>query len=106
MLLLAGTIFLFVSSLINHTTLNNNAVLSAISDFAEGTAIGMIIFRSIGTQLKQFSEGWARYNILGNIIPFMLFGFLLPVIWEKSNLRSREFWNLMKNCKNYEEVKI
>ena len=42
-LLLTGAIFWFVSSLINHTALNSNAVLSAISNFAEGAAIGMII---------------------------------------------------------------
>ena len=35
-LLLTGAIFWFVSSLIDHTVLNSNGVLSAISDFAEG----------------------------------------------------------------------
>lgn len=60
-LLLTGTIFWFVSSLINHTILNSNAVLSAIADFAEGAAIGMIIcgilFTSrYGQRIKAFKQ--------------------------------------------------
>ncbi len=59
--LLIGAIFWFVSSLINHTTLNSNAVLSAISDFAEGAAIGMIICGIIftsryGQRIKAFKK--------------------------------------------------
>ncbi len=42
-LLLTGAIFWFVASLISHTELNNNAVLNAVSNFAEGAAIGMIL---------------------------------------------------------------
>ena len=61
LLLLTGAIFWFVSSLINHTTLNSNAVLSAISDFAEGVAIGMIICGIIftsryGQRIKAFKR--------------------------------------------------
>ncbi|MGN0514340.1 MAG: hypothetical protein ACI4GD_08675 [Lachnospiraceae bacterium] len=61
LLLLTGAIFGFVSSLIDHTTLNNNAVLSAISDFAEGAAIGMIICGIIftsryGQRIKAFKQ--------------------------------------------------
>ncbi len=43
LLLLAGGILWFVASLISHTELNNNAVLNAVSNFAEGAAIGMIL---------------------------------------------------------------
>lgn len=61
LLLLVGAIFWFVSSLIDHTTLNNNAVLSAVSDFAEGAAIGMIIYGIIftsrfGQRIKAFKQ--------------------------------------------------
>ena len=42
-LLLTGAIFWFISSLINHTVLDSNTVLNAISNFAEGAASGMII---------------------------------------------------------------
>lgn len=43
LLLRIGVIFWFASSLINHTTLNDNAVFNAISEFAEGAAIGMVL---------------------------------------------------------------
>lgn len=60
-LLLAGVIFWLASCLINHTTLNNNAVFSAISDFAEGAATGMsicgLIFTSCyGRRIKAFKQ--------------------------------------------------
>lgn len=42
-LLLIGTIFWFVSSFINYTVLDSNAVFNVISNFAEGAAMGMII---------------------------------------------------------------
>ena len=47
-----------------------------------GTNYNLIPFKSIGEQLSHFSEGWARFNLLGNIIPFVPFGFLLPVVSE------------------------
>ena len=47
-----------------------------------GTNYNLIPFKSIGEQLSHFSEGWARFNLLGNIVPF---GFLLPVVSEKIN---------------------
>jgi len=50
-----------------------------------GTNYNLIPFKSIGEQLSHFSEGWARFNLLGNIIPFVPFGFLLPVVSEKIN---------------------
>ena len=60
-LLLTGAIFWFVSSLIDHTVLNSNSVLSAISDFAEGAAIGMIICGIVftsryGQRIKAFKQ--------------------------------------------------
>lgn len=60
-LLLTGAIFWFVSSLIDHTVLNSNGVLSAISDFAEGAAIGMIICGIVftsryGQRIKAFKQ--------------------------------------------------
>ena len=50
-----------------------------------GTNYNLIPFKSIGEQLSHFSEGWARFNLLGNIRPFVPFGFLLPVVSEKIN---------------------
>ena len=61
LLLLAGAIFWFVASLISHTELSNNAVLNAVSDFAEGAAIGMvvcgIVFTSrYGQRIRAFKQ--------------------------------------------------
>lgn len=50
-----------------------------------GSNYNLIPLNSIGEQLSHFSEGWARFNILGNIIPFMPFGFLLPLAYPKVN---------------------
>ena len=61
LLLLTGAIFWFVASLISHTELNNNAVLNAVSNFAEGAAIGMIlcgiVFTSrYGQRIRAFKQ--------------------------------------------------
>lgn len=53
------------------------------SDFIVGYNI--IPFSTLRIQLKHFSEGWARFNIFGNIIPFMPFGALLPIAYHKCN---------------------
>ncbi len=50
-----------------------------------GTNYNLIPFNSIGEQLSHFSEGWARFNLMGNVIPFIPFGVLLPMISEKAN---------------------
>lgn len=61
LLLLVGTIFWVVSSLINHTILNNNVFLNEVSSFTEGAAIGMIVcaifFTSrYGQRIKAFKQ--------------------------------------------------
>ena len=50
-----------------------------------GTNYNLIPFNSIGEQLSHFSEGWARFNLMGNVIPFKPLGVLLPMISEKAN---------------------
>ncbi|GFI43420.1 hypothetical protein IMSAGC018_01092 [Lachnospiraceae bacterium] len=45
----------------------------------------LIPFRSIGVQLTHINEWWALKNILGNIISFIPFGFLLPIVYNKIN---------------------
>lgn len=55
------------------------------------TNYNLIPFISIGQQLENFSEGWARINILGNIIPFVPFGYFLPLIYKKINSPQRLF---------------
>lgn len=46
--------------------------------------INLIPFRSIGTQLARINQDWALFNIVGNIIAFIPFGFLLPLAHPKS----------------------
>lgn len=36
-------------------------------------------FATIKIQLKHWSEGWARFNLIGNTVAFLPFGFLLPL---------------------------
>lgn len=66
-LLLIGAICWFVSSLINHTPLNSNTVLSAISNFAEGASCGIIICGIIftsryGQRIKAFKQRLLKRN--------------------------------------------
>ena len=43
----------------------------------------LIPFRSMSTQIKYITQWWALKNLLGNIIPFIPFGFLLPMAYKK-----------------------
>jgi len=43
----------------------------------------LIPFRSMSTQIERITQWWALKNLLGNIIPFIPFGFLLPITYEK-----------------------
>lgn len=45
----------------------------------------LIPFRSIGSQILYISQGWALKNILGNLVAFIPFGFLLPITYKKVN---------------------
>lgn len=45
----------------------------------------LVLFRSISVQIRHISQWWALKNLLGNIIPFMPFGFLLPITYRKFN---------------------
>lgn len=43
----------------------------------------LIPFRSIHVQISHITQWWALKNLLGNIIPFAPFGFLLPITYRK-----------------------
>ena len=43
----------------------------------------LIPFRSMSTQIELITQWWALKNLLGNIIPFIPFGFLLPITYKK-----------------------
>lgn len=45
----------------------------------------LIPLRSISSQLTHITQWWALRNLLGNIIPFVPFGFLLPIAYKKMN---------------------
>ena len=45
----------------------------------------LVPFKSIGSQIRHITESWALINLLGNIVPFVPFGFLLPIAYPKIN---------------------
>lgn len=45
----------------------------------------LIPFNTIGYQIEFITERWAIMNLLGNIVPFIPFGFLLPITYRKIN---------------------
>lgn len=56
-----------------------------------GTNHNLMLFGSIGEQLGHFSQGWAKFNLFGNIVPFAPFGFLLPLVFEKADSYAKVF---------------
>ena len=48
-----------------------------------GKTYNLVPFATLRIQLKHLSEGWARFNLIGNTIPFVPFGFLLPMTYRK-----------------------
>lgn len=49
------------------------------------TNYNLVPFRSIQNQVEHILQGWALINLLGNIVPFIPFGFLLPISYRKIN---------------------
>ncbi len=49
----------------------------------DSTNYNLIPFRSMSTQIEHITQWWALKNLLGNIIPFIPFGFLLPITYKK-----------------------
>lgn len=72
---------------------STSAIINRIESNSLPGAINynLIPFHSISVQLAYISQGWARYNLLGNIVPFMPFGFLLPIVFDKMNT----FWKVI-----------
>ena len=48
-----------------------------------GETCNLVPFATIRVQLRHLSEGWAKFNLIGNTIPFLPFGFLLPLAYQK-----------------------
>ena len=47
------------------------------------TNYNLIPFRSMSVQIERITQWWALKNLLGNIIPFIPFGFILPITYKK-----------------------
>lgn len=61
-----------------------SSLIDKVSFTEFGTNYNLVPLRSVGVQLKHVSEGWALMNLLGNIVPFVPFGFLLPLYYRKA----------------------
>ncbi len=48
-------------------------------------------FYTIRVQFKFLSRGWAKLNLLGNTVPFLPFGYLLPLAWPRLGTFPRVF---------------
>lgn len=48
-----------------------------------GKTYNLTPLATIRIQLQHLSEGWARFNLIGNTVPFVPFGFLLPMTYRK-----------------------
>lgn len=68
-----------------------SALADKICSTEFGTNYNLVPFKTIDTQLEHISEGWAVINVLGNIIPFVPFGFLLPTYFKKAKTFKKVF---------------
>ena len=48
-----------------------------------GRNYNLVPFATLRIQLRYWQATWARFNLLGNTLPFMPFGFLLPLTYRK-----------------------
>lgn len=53
--------------------------LSIQTNFERGRGVNLIPFRTMETYIRNMNDGVAFINILGNIIPFIPMGFLIPM---------------------------
>lgn len=49
----------------------------------EAVVFNVIPFRNIGVQISHIAQWWALKNLLGNLLPFIPFGFLLPIAYPR-----------------------
>lgn len=61
-----------------------------------GKTYNLTPFHTIRLQLRHLSEGWAQFNLVGNTIPFVPFGFLMPMAYgRKCSFGKVLFWALV-----------
>ncbi len=61
-----------------------SALVDKVSFTEFGTNYNLVPLRSVGEQLEHITESWSLMNLLGNIVPFVPFGFLLPLYYRKA----------------------
>lgn len=75
-------IFLFLVVILKFTG-SVQDLLARMQSEPYGKTYNLEPFATIKIQLRHLSESWARLNLMGNTVPFVPFGFLLPMAWRK-----------------------
>ena len=75
-------LFLFLVVILKFTG-SVRALLDRMTVEPFGKPYNLEPFATIQIQLQHLHESWAQFNLLGNTIPFMPFGFLLPMAYQK-----------------------
>lgn len=57
----------------------------------EAVVFNVIPFRNIGVQISHITQWWALKNLLGNLLSFIPFGFLLPIAYPELKHFSKYF---------------
>ncbi len=77
-------VLLFVFVVIKFTG-SFTELANKITTTSFGENLNLMPFGTISVQFAHFSEGWARFNIVGNTVPFIPLGFLMPMVYHKVN---------------------
>ena len=48
-----------------------------------GTNYNIVPFKTIDLHIRYYSRSWAKLNLWGNLIPFVPYGSLLPIVYPK-----------------------
>lgn len=75
-------LFLFVFVILKFTG-SVQDLLDRMAAEPYGKTYNLEPFATIKIQLRHWSEGWARFNLIGNTVAFVPFGFLLPLTYRK-----------------------
>lgn len=62
-----------------------------IASTSFGTNYNIVPFKTISLHIRYYSRGWARLNLWGNLIPFVPYGFLLPIVNPKRSRFAKVF---------------
>lgn len=95
--------FVYIVMVLNFIVIKFNGNIYAVMNTIEmnmsrramdGEGINLVPFRTIGTYITNLSFGVALSNIVGNIIPFIPLGFLLPMAFPSQ----RKIMRTMVTC--------